>query len=357
MMNRTIRSGLIGLSFAGALAACNETDISVPRGTFNGPANPPVDIVIEQEDRIVQVNRPAIDVLFVIDNSCSMEQEQASLAANFPQFMNYFVGSGIDYHIGVISTDLVSGLQAGQLQEARGYRYIDENTVDPTDVFADMATVGFNGNWEERGRDAVFTALELRRDDPANQGFYRPDAGLELVFVSDEDDVSEILSAAEFLAWFENLKWSPERTNAHAIVTPRNIDTCPEGLVAGHDYLDLAAATEGTTYSICAPDWAPMLDSLGLATSGLRLEYFLSRLPVLDTLEVSVRTPGGVTLEFEECLAGDEIEDDACSVIYNPARNSIVFLSYEPEPSAEVLIHYTIRENFAGVTPTGTTGN
>lgn len=352
MVVRTGQALLTGLLVA-TLAGCpNETSIGVPN-EWSEPANPPAAIVTVQEDRVVQVNRPAIDVLFVIDNSCSMEQEQSSLASNFPQFMNYFVGSGIDYHIGVISTDLVSGLQAGQLQAAQGYRYIDENTVEPTAVFAQMATVGFNGNWEERGRDAVFTALELRADSPTNEGFYRPEAGLEVVFVSDEDDVSEIMSEAEFLAWFENLKWSPDRTNAHAIVTPRNVNSCPEGLVPGIDYLDLAQATDGTSYNICAEDWAPMLDSLGLATSGLRLEYFLSRLPVLSTLNVSVATPEGLTLQFVECLAGDEIDRDDCEVIYNPARNSIVFLDYEPAPSAEVFMTYTIRENFSGVSDPG----
>lgn len=338
------------------LGACVVENEVVPRGTQPGIGQPPEPIELTQVDRVLQVNRPAIDVLFVIDNSCSMEQEQANLATNFPQFMSYFLGSGIDYHIGVVSTDMVTGSQAGKLQSALGYNYIDEFTENPTQVFSAMATVGADGNWEERGRDAVFTAIDLRRDDPQNQGFYRPQAGLEVVFVSDEDDVSELMSAREFLAWFEGLKWSPERTNAHAIVTPRNVDTCPEGLSAGIDYLELAEATEGQTYNICSDDWAPMLDSLGLATSGLRLEYFLSRMPVLDTLEVSVTNPEGVTFQYVECLAGDEIEDESCEVAYTPTRNSISFLGEEPEPYSEVLITYTIRENFTSVTDSSTGG-
>lgn len=349
MHRRTI--GRLGLVLAGALlvGACRTESDIIARGTQPGLGEAPEPINPIQVDRILQVNRPAIDVLFVVDNSGSMEQEQANLAANFPQFMNYFLGSGIDYHIGVISTDLVTGSQAGKLQSAMGYRYIDEFTDNPTDVFAAMATVGSNGNWEERGRDAVFTALDLRRDAPENQGFYRGGAGLEVVFVSDEDDVSELMSETEFLQWFEGLKWSPERTNAHAIVTPRNVNQCPEGLTPGIDYLELADATEGQKFNICEDDWAPMLDSLGLATSGLRMEYFLSRLPVLSTLEVTVTSPEGITFQYVECLAGDEIEDESCQVAYTPVRNSITFLDEEPEPFSEVYIQYNIRENFSSV--------
>lgn len=320
-----------------------------------GDGGPPPVINPIQEDRILQVNRPAIDVLFVIDNSGSMEEEQALLAENFPQFLQYFLGSGLDYHIGVVSTDLVSGLHAGKLQAARGYRYIDEDTVNPSDVFSDMVRMGASGHWFERGRDAVYSAIELRGDDAENIGFYRPEAGLEVVFVSDEDDVSEILSPTEFLQWFENLKWSEDRTTAHSIVAPSNIDSCEEAVGPGYDYLDLSANTGGQTFNICNENWAPMLDTLGLAASALRLEYFLTQLPVIDTLEVSVLTPDDVTIQFEECIAGEEVENEACEVIYNPARNSIVFLDYEPQPSAEVFITYNIRENFAPVaeTPAG----
>ncbi|MCB9670608.1 MAG: hypothetical protein H6734_14105 [Alphaproteobacteria bacterium] len=347
------RAALGSILLAVLVSGCKVESDLVVRGNQPGLGQVPEPINPVQVDRILQVNRPAIDVLFVVDNSCSMEQEQANLAQNFPQFMNYFLGSGIDYHIGVISTDMVTGSQAGKLQSAQGYRYIDEETPNPTNVFAQMATVGADGNWEERGRDAVYTAIELRGDDPTNVGFYRPEAGLELVFVSDEDDVSRLISAPEFLEWFEGLKWSPERTNAHAIVTPLDVDSCPDGLTAGTKYLNLAQATGGQTFNICALDWAPMLDSLGLATSGLRMEYFLSSLPVVDTIEVVVKNPEGITFQFVECMAGEEIEDETCEVVYNPARNSIVFLDAEPEPYSEVTVTYNLRENFSEVATDG----
>src|SRR5690349_10507523 len=67
----------------------------------------------EWTDDILQVTVPQVDVLFTVDDSSSMEDEQGKLVDNFPRFADYFLGSGVDYHIGVTSTDLVSPLQQG----------------------------------------------------------------------------------------------------------------------------------------------------------------------------------------------------------------------------------------------------
>ncbi|MEQ1508339.1 MAG: hypothetical protein ABMB14_39275, partial [Myxococcota bacterium] len=114
----------------------------------------------EWTDRIVQVTVPKVDVLWTIDNSSSMGNEQRTLIENFPAFADYFVGSGLDYHIGVISTDVVNPSHDGSLQGAGGYLYIDGETVDPIDVFSAMATLGTNALGEECGLGAAFHALE-----------------------------------------------------------------------------------------------------------------------------------------------------------------------------------------------------
>ena len=109
-----------------------------------------------------------VDVLWVIDNSCSMADEQEQLTSNFPSFINYFLDSGVDYHIGVISTDLDDSSEAGQLRAPDGVRFIIPDTEEPETVFEGMATVGIEGSGSEKGRGAAYTAIELRRDDAAN---------------------------------------------------------------------------------------------------------------------------------------------------------------------------------------------
>ena len=72
-----------------------------------------------QTDRLVQVLPPEVDVLWIIDNSSSMSDEQAALTTNFPAFMDFFLGSGLLYHIGVVSTDYAT--DQGRLEQAAGH--------------------------------------------------------------------------------------------------------------------------------------------------------------------------------------------------------------------------------------------
>lgn len=340
------------------LAACTSEQEIIPDPEEVVAINPPEPENPVQQDRILQASRPKVDVLFVIDNSCSMLEEQAQLAANFPQFMEYFLGSGLDYHIGVVSTDMDFGTDSGKLQTAQGYRFIDENTVDPTTVFSQMASMGTTGWWEERGRDAVYTAIELIGDSPTNEGFYRGSAALNVVFVSDENDTSTLISRTEFREWMRNLKWADEMIAAHAIVGDDLGfgDTCDDAYEAGADYLNLASDLNGISFSICESDWGPMLDQLGLEASGMKREYFLSRLPVFSTLEVLLVVPspqGPVERAHEVCLSGTEVDNEECEVAYNAQRNSIVFLDFLPDPSSEIIMRYNIRENFAADGVTG----
>ncbi len=48
---------------------------------------------------------PPVDVLFVVDNSGSMEQEQTKLAANFATFIQYFIDLELDFQLAVVTTD------------------------------------------------------------------------------------------------------------------------------------------------------------------------------------------------------------------------------------------------------------
>ena len=53
---------------------------------------------------IVSGGNPAIDILMVVDISCWMVEEQPSLAMNLPVTLDSMVSSGVDWHVGVIST-------------------------------------------------------------------------------------------------------------------------------------------------------------------------------------------------------------------------------------------------------------
>ena len=45
-----------------------------------------------------------VDILVVVDNSCSMAPYQSELSSNFQSFIQFFVDVDVDYHIGVTTT-------------------------------------------------------------------------------------------------------------------------------------------------------------------------------------------------------------------------------------------------------------
>lgn len=58
--------------------------------------------VVQKGDRVVAEYDPRVDILFVIDNSKSMENHQKNLAANIPRFVEEFAKiKSIDFHIAV----------------------------------------------------------------------------------------------------------------------------------------------------------------------------------------------------------------------------------------------------------------
>src|SRR5437667_3540080 len=67
----------------------------------------------EETDKLVPVAiQRKVDILFVIDNSFSMKQEQDNLARNLPAFIDKLrnIQGGLpDVHIGVVTTDVGAG--------------------------------------------------------------------------------------------------------------------------------------------------------------------------------------------------------------------------------------------------------
>jgi hypothetical protein len=166
-----------------------------------------------------------IDILFVIDNSNSMAEEQATLSKNFPQFIEALRSQKLNNKIpnvqlGVITSDLgagnyglpsceVAGGDGGKLSSQprvagctppsqpfisynEGVTNIKSGTKDPIEqvkeAFQCIAEIGSGGCGFEHQIEAARRALDPKLN--VNPGFIRPDAFLAVVFITDEDDCS-----------------------------------------------------------------------------------------------------------------------------------------------------------------------
>lgn len=165
-----------------------------------------------------------IDILFVIDNSGSMAEEQDNLASNFPMFAQLIdtymnsAGMQLDYHVAVTTTDRVfsstqiitlpgqapimlpgesgTGADGKLLTKGNGpdcgmpRKYLQRGDQDVVNKFSCIAKQGTSGSPDEMPLDAMKLALVDRVTDGTNAGFLRPDALLAVVFLTDEEDCS-----------------------------------------------------------------------------------------------------------------------------------------------------------------------
>lgn len=67
------------------------------------------------EDVFQQNRLNTVDILMVVDNSCSMVEEQDKLASNFQSFIDAFQGVDVDWQIAVTTTDTLSEQFQGHL--------------------------------------------------------------------------------------------------------------------------------------------------------------------------------------------------------------------------------------------------
>ena len=105
-------------------------------GTTVVEAPPEVDAVSPDlvVDEVVQATPEQIDVLWVVDDSGSMANEQTLLALEFPRFMQLVLDSHADVHIGVVTTD-ASGAEGGALEQAAAFRWVTPDTPNPVGTF------------------------------------------------------------------------------------------------------------------------------------------------------------------------------------------------------------------------------
>lgn len=211
---------LAGTFLAAALAvpavmSCNQYPLTPLGDTLSAVVN----------DTSDPLGSNAVDILWVVDNSGSMREEQAELAAKFNAFVGALVSIGADFRMAVITTDTRAASARGRFQDAPG-RFLQRNcqatsdelaaecgdlsldqpflnvsnyrngtTVDVDRLQRDfrcIASVGDCGNPYEEGLGALGLAIapNMIASDGVNSGFFREDAFLAVIFLTDEDDCS-----------------------------------------------------------------------------------------------------------------------------------------------------------------------
>ena len=268
------------------------------------------------EETFEQEEIDSVDILFVIDNSCSMNDKQTQLAANFDTFMNVFISSGIDYQIGFITTDSYASL--GPL--------ITNTSADPiAEVEQIIDDIGTHGSANEKGLHFSYYGLQSGYEFGPGSDFWRTDSKLIIIYVSDENDHSTGITPTSIKTYTIAAKGSADRVVAHAVAGdyPGGCTT-NGGASEGTDYYTVVTYLNGVFLSICEDDWGTPLETLA-NESILKSSFTLSRDPIEITIEVTV--DGVSTTDWTYDASSNAITFDESAV---PEAGESIYVSYSP---------------------------
>jgi hypothetical protein len=256
-----------------AIASCQ---LAVPLLAFS------VEDAANAEDVFHQPFSPQVDVLWVVDNSATMHSIQAALAQVAVEFIKWAVHIGLDFNIGVVTTDMEDPTQSGRLQGDP--LFVTQNTPDAATAFANNVQVGTFGSPSEMGLAASVAALSEPLRSTYNDGFLRGGgAELNVIYISDENDHSP-MGTDFYVDFFIQLLGYLELIDLSAVVgdAPGGCHNEDHGIWAdaGRRYIEMANTFSGMFQSVCDPDWDALFAHLGLANLTPQRSFVLSRLAI-----------------------------------------------------------------------------
>ncbi|MDZ4676203.1 MAG: hypothetical protein SGI74_01730 [Oligoflexia bacterium] len=301
-----------------------------------------------------------LDILWVIDNSGSMSPYQQNLVNNFNSFIANFRTKGYDFKISVTTTQAYLANQAHQNNQLiakfrdgtdqtshTGIFTILPTTPNMNNVFVVNATQGTSGTGDER----AFESFKETLNSPTNAGFLRSQSFLAVIILSDEDDFSGVTrcqgcgasrsysassldSVNSYVSYLDTLTRStaPMRrynvSNISVTTASCQQQYASTGSIMGTRYMELTAATDGVSGSLCDSSYAGTLDAIQAKITELSTQFYLERIPQVDTIRVKVN--------------GVNIAQNATNGwVYNSGPNSIVFRgSAIPPQDSTIEINY-----------------
>jgi len=328
-----------------------------------------------RSDHFIQKGKKKVDILFVIDNSRSMGEEQVALRERLPSFLDVAQRIGVDFHLAVTSSGTHTSFFVPPPCPGGGFggengRFFPVDGSSPRILKAD--TVGLEDHWKKNimvgacvnaaeqlldaGRMALSHPLINEAKDSrllfngwyeggnqfqdGNKGFLREDADLSVIFVSDSIDYSRDAPEA-YLSFFLGLKgYDRSRVKIHGITGPAWGEVPCSGTQFGDRYLHLISSTGGAWLDICTPLEDERAWSDGLWRIGAVASDFVSTF-VLGAYPADREGKGWVDSRDLEVRVNDVLLSQAGSWRYDPITNAVIFSeNFIPPAGASITITY-----------------
>ena len=269
----------------------------------------------EQIQSWTQKNEVIVDIIWIIDNSGSMNPYQNMLGLNMGIFMTTFMNYSPDFRMAFITTD-DSLFQDGKV--------IDNRSQDPIGEAVDIIdNIGTWGSGWEKGIEMFLECLEFGECG----NMMRRNATLVAIFMSDEPDNSG-LTLHTVYPRIDALR--PLGTFIpYGIIgdVPGGCSSSSRPMWAqpGLGYWDLVNNYGSKWWSICDNDWGNQLEELAQNISVQTVFQLDSEDPHVDTIRVWVNG-----------------QTQTAGWVYDPTLNAVVFdIEEAPEPGDTIEVGYS----------------
>ena len=224
-----------------------------------------------------------IDILWVIDNSGSMADEQKALSDNFDSFIKGFIAKDVDFKMAITTTDTSSAAKKGAIVPGSDVALTSAaakaNENKFYDDFMSMVKVGIRGSGNEKGLEATEGFVNKQ------SSWLRQDAYLAVVVLSDEEDQSP--KAVKFYTEnLKNLKVQDGLVKIYTIVNANDVNT--GGNTIGHVRYEEASQLTAGKMSDIMDRFDDVLLEMGDSIINLLDSFALAAAPVNGTLKVFV---------------------------------------------------------------------
>ena len=280
-------------------------------------------------------DNPSLAIVWMVDNSNSMREEQESLAYNFNNFIDGFLDQNIDFKMAVITTDDHTNRDSsGTLTLAEAKR--DRNAFKAH--FSSVVKVGTDGDLVERG---LFTTQKFLE---TNARWAGEDRYKIIIFVSDEDDISclnadqedpscpvyvhppvennfDFNAAINYYLPKIQRGWPNNKFLIFAITS--GAEESIRRQARGNRYIELAKQSGGESYEITKP-FTTILKDIQYRVSKL-IKFTLQYEPAEDTIVVKVDGVPRPDTEWDYLSSNREIKFKTGSI---PPANSKITVTY-----------------------------
>jgi len=290
------------------------------------PVPTPEVILMDRVEKFVQnkATSAPVDIMWVIDDSGSMGDEQRSLAYNFDVFINEFLEKKIDFQMSITTTDPTSRgdgkwkINPIHLTSSAAAKNEKKFLSD----FKRTIQVGTNGSGTEMGLHTASRYLERYESSKQHQ-WLRDDAYLIIVVLSDEEEQSST-SVEKLVESYQSYKKNAGLVKVYTIVTTDLRGQQWETI--GNRYMKAANLTNGVVADI-HQDFYSVLRDMGTKIVDLLDKFALAATPYQG---VSVKVNGNLV---------------ETGYVYNNDTKTIKFLEgHVPAEGSQIEVHYQVEQ-------------